>query len=178
MRRASVVAPLLLIGVGVLFLARNMYPDLPLVDYFARYWPFLLILWGVLRLAEVVFISATSEGPLPRGISGGEWILVIFLCLIGASVHTVRGFSTWWPRHGITMGGLDMFGESFEYPIAGELKAAKAPRVIIESFRGNARITGVDTDTVKVTGRKIIRSLDQGGADRANNDSPFQVTGD
>ena len=52
MKRTSVVAPLLLIGVGILFLARNMYPDLALIDYFARYWPVLLILWGVLRLAQ------------------------------------------------------------------------------------------------------------------------------
>jgi len=49
----------------------------------------------------------------------------------------------------------------------------KAPRVIIESFRGNARITGVDGTTVKVTGRKTVRSMDQTGADRANTDSPF-----
>ena len=61
MRRSSIVAPLLLIGIGALFLARNMYPELPLLDYLARYWPFLLILWGVLRLVEVVFWAATEK---------------------------------------------------------------------------------------------------------------------
>ena len=39
---------------------------------------------------------------------------------------------------------------------------------MIESFRGNARITGADVDTVKVTGHRTIRSLDQKGADNAN----------
>src|SRR6202040_2124881 len=53
MRRTSIVAPLLLIALGTLFLARNLYPDLPLVDYLARFWPFVLIAWGVLRLAEI-----------------------------------------------------------------------------------------------------------------------------
>src|SRR5277367_1092677 len=114
MRRSSIVAPLLLIGIGGLFLARNMYPELPLLDYLAKYWPFLLILWGTLRLAEVLLWSVTDK-PLPaRGVSGGEWVLVIFLCMLGGSVHAVRGVSTWWPRSGITLGGLDMFGESFE----------------------------------------------------------------
>lgn len=178
MRRASIVAPLLLIVIGALFLARNLYPDLQLLDYLAKYWPFLLIAWGVLRLAEILFWAATSK-PLPaRGISGGEWVLIFFLCLFGASLHTVRGFSTWWPRSGITMGGIEMFGESFEYPLAGEKQASKTPRVVIESFRGNARITGIDSSAVKVTGRKIIRSLDQSGAERANQDSLFEITGD
>ncbi|MGA3189010.1 MAG: DUF4097 family beta strand repeat-containing protein [Bryobacteraceae bacterium] len=178
MKRTSVVAPLLLIGVGVLFLARNMYPDLALVDYFARYWPTLLILWGVLRLAEILFWAATEKELPARGMSGGEWILIVFLCLIGFSVHTVRGFESWWPRSGITMGGIDMFGESFDYPIAGEQQTTKAPRVILESFRGNARITGIDSTSVKVTGRKSIRSLEQSGADNANKDSQFEITGD
>ena len=35
MRRSSIVAPLLLIAVGGLFLARNLYPDIPLLDYLA-----------------------------------------------------------------------------------------------------------------------------------------------
>jgi Domain of unknown function (DUF5668) len=177
MKRSSVVAPLLLIGFGLLFLARNMYPDLALIDYFARYWPTLLILWGVLRLAEILFWAATEKELPSRGMSGGEWILIVLLCMIGLSVHTVRGFETWWPHSGITMGGIDMFGESFEYPIAGEKPATKAPRVIIESFRGNARITGSDSDTVKITGHKSIRSLEQSGADRANQDSKFEITG-
>ena len=170
MRRTSVVAPLLLIGIGALFLARNLYPGLPLLDYLAKYWPFLLILWGVLRLAEVLFWSATDK-PLPRaGVSGGEWVLVVFLCIFGASVHAVRGFA-----HVVaaqrTIGGLDMFGESYEYPIAGAKAGSKTPHVVIESFRGNARIIGVDADTVKVTGHRTIRSLDQSGADGANQDS-------
>jgi len=178
MRRSSIVAPLLLIGIGALFLARNMYPELPLLDYLAKYWPFLLILWGVLRLAEVLFWAATDKALPARGVSGGEWILVFFLCLFGASLHTVRGFSTWWPRSGLAMGGLDMFGESYEYPLEGQKQVSKTPRVVIETFRGNAKITGVDGDTVKVTGHRTIRSMDQNGADRANKDAPFEVTGD
>lgn len=178
MKRTSVVVPLLLIGIGLLFLARNLYPDLALIDYFARYWPTLLILWGVLRLVEIVYWASTDKELPARGISGGEWILVVLLSLVGFSVHTVRGFESWWPHSGITMGGIDMFGESFDYPISGEKASGKTPRVIIENFRGNARITGVDADSVKVTGHKTIRSLEQSGADRANRDSPFELTGD
>jgi hypothetical protein len=176
-KRTSVVAPILLIGIGGLFLARNLYPELPLLDFLAKYWPLLLILWGTLRLAEVLFWTATAK-PLPsHGVSGGEWVLVIFLCIFGASLHAVRGFSTWWPRN-VTVGGLDMFGQSYEYPISLEKSISKSPHVVIENFRGNAKITGVDGDTVKVTGHRTIRSLDQGGADTANREAPFDLAGD
>ena len=177
MKRTSVVAPILLIGIGGLFLARNLYPDLPLLDFLAKYWPLLLILWGTLRLAEVLFWSATDK-PLPsRGVSGGEWMLVVFLIIFGTSVHAVRGFSTWWP-HNMTVGGLDMFGQSYDYPVSGEKATAKNPHVVIENFRGNAKITGVDADTVKVTGHRTIRSLDQSGADAAEREAVFELAGD
>jgi len=148
MKRGSLVGPLLLIGIGGLFLARNVFPDLQLLDYLARYWPLLLILWGGLRLLEILIWTATAK-PLPaQGISGGEWVLVIFLCMFGASLHAVRGFSTWFPRSGIELGGLEVFGQSFEYPVSGEAATSKTPKIVLESFRGNARIVGADVQGV------------------------------
>ena len=58
------------------------------------------------------------------------------------------------------------------------MPAAKTTLVVIEDFRGNARITGMDTGAVKVTGHEAIRSMEQSGADAANRDAPFEVTGD
>src|SRR5579875_3681001 len=178
MRRSSIVAPLILIAIGALFLARNLYPELPVLDYIARYWPFVLIAWGALRLGEVVFWAA-RERPLPRfGVSPGEWVLVIFLCIFGSSLHAVRGFSSWWPRSRVMIGGLEMFGENYEFPLNGEKASGSAPRVVIENFRGNARIGGSDTNQVKVTGHCTIRSLDQSAADEANAQAPLELTGD
>ena len=123
MKRTSVVAPLLLIGIGLLFLARNMYPDLALIDYFARYWPTLLILWGVLRLAEILFWAATEKELPSRGMSGGEWILIVFLCLIGLSVHTVRGFESWWPRSGSSTALMSPAVTSRRWPRSADQRA-------------------------------------------------------
>jgi DUF4097 and DUF4098 domain-containing protein YvlB len=178
MRRTSLFAPLLLIGLGVLFLAHNLYRELPLLDYLAKYWPFLLVLWGVLRLGEVLFWAATGQ-PLPsRGVSGGEWVFVIFLCFFGATLHAALGFSNWFPRSRFELGSLDIFGDTFDYTISGEKPCGKSPHIVIESFRGNARITGMNESVVKVTGHKTVRSMDQNGADRANQDTPFEIDGD
>jgi len=177
MRRRSLVAPLLLIGVGALFLARNLYPDMPFAEYVARYWPVLLIAWGVLRIIEILAWSATSR-PLPaRGLSGGEWVMVVLVILVGASVHTVHGMTSWWPDR-IQIGGMDMFGERFEYPLSGERPAGPAPHVVIRDFRGDAKISGTDAAMVRISGHKTIRSLDRKIADRANTDTPLEITGD
>ncbi len=175
MRRRSLVGPLLLIGIGALFLARNVMPELPLLDYLAQYWPFLLILWGGLRLLEIAVWAAGSK-PLPaHGLSGGEWLLVIFLCIFGTSLHAVRGFSTWFPRSGIEWGGLEVFGQSYDYPVMAETAATGNPRIVVEGIRGRVRVSGGDAAIVKVSGRQTIRAVDQATADRSHDEANIEV---
>ena len=50
--------------------------------------------------------------------------------------------------------------------------------MVIESFRGNARIVGADAAEVKVSGHKTVRSIDQDGADRADREAPLELAGD
>ena len=175
MRRASVVGPIILIAIGALFLARNLYPNLPLMDFLASYWPFILIAWGALRLIEILFWTMGGK-PLPiNGVSGGEWVVVIFLCLIGSGAYAAR-HSTWFPNGRMRIGGLEVFGEAFDYPINAQQKTVpKDARIVIESFRGNVRINGVNEAAVKVSGRKTIRALQQGDANSADQASPVEI---
>lgn len=187
MRRTSFVAPLLLIAIGGLFLARNIYPEMPLLDWVSKYWPLILIAWGLLRIVEIVSWAASSK-PLPRrGISGGEWVLIVFLCLFGASLHAVRGFSNWWPDHIVQLNGLGFLGgERYEYPVSADKACSRTPHIVLEDFRGDAKINGVDAgvaagggaDQVKVIGHKTVRSLDQAQADRSNDAAPLEISGD
>ena len=178
MRRTSFVAPLLIIAIGALFMARNLYPDLPLLDFTARYWPVVLIAWGVLRLIEILAWRATAK-PLPSGgLSGGEWVLIFFLFTFGMSLHAIHGVTSWWPDR-IQLGGLDFFGEPHDYPLSAEQACSRTPHIILEDFRGDAHFSGTDgIDRVKVTGHKTIRSLDQAQADRANAATPLDISGD
>ncbi len=181
MRRTSFVAPLLLIVIGGLFLARNVYPEMPLLDWVAKYWPIILIGWGLLRIVEILSWAARSK-PLPaRGISGGEWVLIVFLCMFGASLHAVRGFSNWWPDHMVQLNGLGFLGgERYEYPVSAEKACSRTPHIVLADFRGDAKINGVDAgaDQVKVIGHKTIRSMDQTQADKTNDGAPLEISGD
>jgi len=176
MRRGSVIGPLILIGIGALFLMRNLWPDIPLADLISRYWPFVLIAWGLLRLIEILFWAATSR-PIPRnGISGGEWMLVFLICVIGGTMYTARHYTSWFPAGSVWRGVVRGMGEPYDYTLASSEKpCSKNCRVMIENFRGNARISGTLDSTVKVSGHETIRSFQQSEADNANKQTPLEL---
>ena len=85
MRRGSVIGPLILIGIGGLFLLRNLWPEIPLVDIIAKYWPFVLIAWGGLRLIEILLAAVMSK-PIPRNESAAARGL---RASAGPSIYTI-----------------------------------------------------------------------------------------
>lgn len=176
MRRGSLVGPLILIVTGVVFLLKNIRPDLPLFDLFMTYWPILLIVWGGLRLVEIL-VTFFRGMKLPAcGVSGGEWALIVILTVIGMSVWSVKRWTHEWPGR-IRVGGVEVFGESYDYteqPAA--VKAAQNGRLIVDNARGNTRITGVEGDQVTVLGRKTVRALDRPAADKADQATRLKVS--
>jgi hypothetical protein len=176
MRRGSVIGPLILIVIGALFLMRNLWPEIPLADLIARYWPFVLIAWGGLRLIEILLAAIMSK-PLPRnGISGGEWMLVFLICIIGGTMYTARHYASWFPAGRAWRGVMVNMGEPYDYTLAATQKpCAKNCRVLIENFRGNAKVTGSDDGMVKASGRETIRSFQQADADNANKETPLEL---
>jgi DUF4097 and DUF4098 domain-containing protein YvlB len=176
MRRGSVIGPLILIGLGLLFLFRNLWPDIPLVDMISRFWPFLLIAWGGIRLIEILFWSIT-EKPLPRnGVSGGEWALIFVICIVGATMYTAHNASSWFPTGRAWRRVVVNMGESYDYTLAPvEKPCAKNCRIVIESFRGNAKISGTSDTTVKASGQETVRSFQQSDADSANKQTPLEL---
>jgi DUF4097 and DUF4098 domain-containing protein YvlB len=176
MRRGSVIGPLILIGLGVLFLFRNLWPEIPLVDLISRFWPFLLIAWGAIRLMEILFWSMTGK-PLPRnGVSGGEWALIFVICIVGATMYTAHNAPSWFPTRNAWRRVVLPMGESYDYTLAAlEKPCVKNCRIIIESFRGNAKITGSTDLTVKASGQETMRSFQRNDADSANKQTPLEL---
>jgi hypothetical protein len=177
MKRGSVIGPLILIGFGILFLFRNLWPEIPLVDFISRFWPFLLIGWGAIRLIEVLVWSTTGR-PLPRnGVSGGEWMLIFLISVVGATMYTAHKYSSWFPTgHALRRIAINM-GEPYDYTLAPvEKPCAKNCRIVIESFRGNAKISGsADATTVKASGQETVRSFQPADAENANKQTPLEL---
>jgi hypothetical protein len=180
-RRGSLVGPMLIILIGVWFLLSSLRPDLPLLEIAARYWPFVLIGWGALRLIEIVSWAARGRA-LPRaGISGGEWALVVLICLVGSGMWVFSHRGPWRNLAVITSNRLEIFGHTFDYPIEEQkAPAPKAARIVVENLRGSVRVTGASTEEVTVSGRKSIRAFSESEADSANRQGAIEIstTGD
>lgn len=174
MRRASIAGPIILIVVGLLFLLRNFLPGMQLLDLMSQYWPYGLIAWGLLRLAEVLVWSQKGQLSARQGVTGGEWVMVIFICVVGTSLFWgIKQRHVWSNR--ISLGAWELMGEAFDFPVSGTIAAGKAPRILIENVRGNTRITGMDTEQVQVSGTKTIRAMSREDADRDDKKSEFQL---
>lgn len=175
MRRSSIVGPIILIVIGALFLMRNFLPGIQLLDLLSTYWPYGLIAWGFLRLVEVLIWNQKGRLASSNGVTGGEWVMIVFICLVGSSVFWgMKQRGVWNNR--LSLGAWEIMGEAYDYPLSGSLKAtSRTPRILIENSRGNVRAIGTDTDEVKVTGTKTIRSLNRTDADRDDKNSPFEI---
>jgi DUF4097 and DUF4098 domain-containing protein YvlB len=174
-QRGSIVGPLILITIGVLFLMRTAVPSFSLYDFFASYWPYLLILWGALQILEIT-VRMLRGVPLPaNGITAGGWFLVLVIAAIGFATFEVRDHHGWWRRVGFDQ-GMDWFGEPHDYPIAEQSKeVGRTPRIVLEAFRGSVKVTGADTTTLKLSGRKTIRAMKDGEAREASGATPVEL---
>lgn len=175
--RGSITGPVIIIVIGVVFLLHALRPELRVFDFVALYWPYLLIVWGGLALLEVS-VRYVRGAPIPvNGVSGGAWALVVLICLAGSTMFEFHQPGHWWSNTDWGRGFDETFlGDDHEYTIEPIQKSAgSAPRIVIDSFRGDAKVTGTDTNLITVSGHKSIRSVEISEANRANNVTPIEV---
>ena len=87
----SIFWGLILIAAGSIFLAKNLGYDVPIWTGAARYWPVLLIVWGLIKLVDYArWKSAGATGPL---FSAGEVVLLILVILSGTALTAAANIS-------------------------------------------------------------------------------------
>jgi len=177
MRRGSIIGPLILIVIGILFLVRNVWREIPLADILSRYWPYLLIAWGIIRLIEIFWWALKSK-PLPAaGVSGGEWMLVVLICILGAGIYAAS-HSNWLPTMRAWRGVVMDLGQSYEFQLnSGPPKPCpKNCRVLIEGFQGNVRISGGANDGLVIAvGKETVRAFNQTEAQQVSKQTSLEL---
>lgn len=171
MRPRSITGPLILVGIGVVFLLNNLGHDVPLWRFIADYWPFLLIGIGLIQLAEVLL--HVSRGADPARPSGGGWFWIVVLCLLAAmwgsgrnGIH-INGINT--------DGGISILGDQFTYSVDLSSATAGVTRVVLDNIDGDLTVHGSDDSEMKVTGHKNVHAFNHGDADRADKGSPLHL---
>ena len=167
MRGRSFTGPIILLGVGLLFLWSNLHPGFQVFDMLGQYWPFLLILWGLGRLIEVLL---PRDNACCSSFSGGEVLLIVLICLAGSGMYAAGHAGFPW-RSGM----IHMMGTDFDYPVSAKASAGGAKLLVVDLPRGNLKISGMDTAEITVTGQKSIRAYKHEDSDRANGVTPVEI---
>ena len=155
-RRSSIIGPLLLIALGVIFflIHTGRIPVVSFFGWYAHWWPLLLILIGVLRLAEWAIDRARAPQdapPMRYSVGGGVVFAVIVLICLGLVTHTMQwradrnGFGFTGPFGGEDMGHF--FGQKHEEDApAAEHTVAAAAILTIDNPRGDVSVSGTSDD--------------------------------
>jgi LiaF transmembrane domain/Toastrack DUF4097 len=153
-RGSSIFSGALLIFIGTILLLHN-YRGFELSRVFLHWWPLLLIVWGLLKLTERT-IGARSGDPGAARITPGEVFLVLgLLALIGAVITTENvkeHFSDW-------TGGWGNTVES-DLDVAPTEVPAEA-RISIRDLHGDITVRGSDEATIRVNGKKGVKSWNE-----------------
>jgi DUF4097 and DUF4098 domain-containing protein YvlB len=176
----SIAGPVVLILMGVLFLLGTMgiLEIHHLGTLFARFWPALLILWGVLKLIE--YEQAKRFGQPVRGIGVGGIFLMLFLIMAGLIATQAARVN--WKNLGehIQIGdeeGLDEIfgGSTFNYSDELSQDIPAGSTVHVNDDRGTITINVADGRTMKVSVRKKVRAEKEQDAESYNGKTKPQI---
>jgi DUF4097 and DUF4098 domain-containing protein YvlB len=174
--RRSLTGPLIVIVIGLVFLLRNMGVHIPVWHFFGRFWPLLIILWGVIALIE--HFTALKQGYRTRSLGGGGIVLLILVVVAGLAAHHSSDVNWEGMRDQMQidndLGG--MFGTAFTFDdtIEQAFPAKASLRIVCD--RGAINVTPSDGDTIRVVVHKKLYAKGQEDANKYNEGSKPQIT--
>ena len=167
---------LTLTAIGALLLLRNFGYPIPIWGYVARYWPALLIGWGVLKIVDYYRLrNAGDNQPL---FSGWEVALLIFVIFAGTAVTTAANISSDLGNI-FEIGDIDLWditGNNFTFDEHREAPVPSGSNIEIVNFYGNVDVRPSDSDRVVLDVKKTLRASNKEEAERLSKDFTFSIS--
>lgn len=157
----SPVGGMLLVFVGVLFLASRFHPDLHPIEVYGRYWMLLLVVFAAVELLRY-YSHRQTYGPAPRLFTIGRLVIVVLIVSSGVVASRIaRNPSLLSALHlrGI-LGGIreSVVGQTYAFYDAAITSSIPAGgQVRIENKYGNVKVSG-GTEVVRVVLAKKINA--------------------
>ena len=177
-RPRSLAGPVVLILMGVVFLLVTM-GRLPIEDFgllFAHYWPVLLILAGVIKLAES--FMARQSGTRSTGFGAGSIFLLILIVVFGLIASQVAKVDWQGIGDNIDVGdnNFPFFGHAYDRE--GDLAQAfpAGASLHVTNVRGAVNVTTSDDNQIKLTYHQRIRADGQKQADDRSAEAKPQIS--
>jgi DUF4097 and DUF4098 domain-containing protein YvlB len=173
-RPRSIFGPVVLTAIGiVLLLVTTGRMSWSTFSYgFAKYWPLLLILWGVAKLAE--YLWARQKGyPSPR-LGAGSVVFLIFFIMFGITASQMAGVN--WPGvrrviindSSVNFDAFDFVGTPHEFNEDVKWALPGATQIRIVNGRGDVTITASNDGQAHGTVHKNIHADSDNAASRLN----------
>jgi|KBSMisStaDraftv2_1062788.scaffolds.fasta_scaffold08023_5 DUF4097 and DUF4098 domain-containing protein YvlB len=165
----------LLIGVGMIFLLKNLGYEIPVWTGVARYWPVLLILWGVIKLFDYArWKKAGEPGPL---FGAGEVILLIIVVLSGTALTAAANISpdlnSFFEAAGVDI--ADLTGKGYQYSEHYEKDVPSGSAIEIINRYGAVEVTASDEDRISVDVAKTIIASDEKEAEDLSKEFVYSI---
>jgi DUF4097 and DUF4098 domain-containing protein YvlB len=151
-RRRSIAGPLLLVGLGVVFLMvqTGHLAWVDVVNWYERWWPAILIVAGLVMVAEWAFDRSRGEGYPAAGRRLGGGVVLLMVMLLGFGLITRAAMTGALPSHSALRDGWHdlarMAGErrTSDSSMSSPLPAGAG--LTIRVPRGDVTISGTSTD--------------------------------
>src|SRR5688572_17196642 len=147
---------LILIAAGSIFLLKNLGYDVPVWTGIARYWPVLLIVWGVIKLIDYARLKRAGDtGPL---FGAGEVVLLIVVIMSGTALSAAANMSPDFAEL-FEIADIDLWditGNSYHFTEHHEHDAAGASSIEIFNRYGGVEVVPADTDRIIVDVDKTV----------------------
>jgi hypothetical protein len=179
-QRRSFAGPFVLIVLGIVFLLGNLHllSWMRLGTIFAHYWPALLILWGVIKLAE--YQQAQRDGLPARGIGAGGIFLVIVIVVCGLIATQAARVNWNVMRDNMNIDDTDLdniFGETYNFDDHLEQDIPPATTSLrVNDDHGAVRVSFSNDNKISVTVRKRVGAESQNDADKYNAKTKPEIT--
>jgi hypothetical protein len=175
LRRSSILGPLVLISIGIIFLLiqTGHMQGYRFWEWYGRFWPFLLVGAGIIMLLEWAYDQyAQSDSTQPRyrrRVSGGVFTLLILFAFVGLIFSGMRagGRSKFFNGLNINQDNIDEFlGDKHESDQTLAQSFPAGANLSVDNPRGDVTISGTSDDNqIHVTVHKEVYTRSDSDAD-------------
>ncbi len=156
-RSGGLFSGMVILLLGVLLMMRQALPGFE-IDRLLRYWPLLLIFWGLARLFEVT-VSRREGGPRPILLGGGDALLLVVGVFLLAGVLGLDWLHQKDPDMGFSMGVFEKTAAD-----SVELTPMTIPagaKVRVTTVRGSITVHTVDQGEMRVVATRTAHGTSQ-----------------
>ena len=169
-RHGSLVGPVLLVALGVVFLftqtGRISWSHA--FAWYSHWWPAVLIGAGLLLLAEWTLVRQRQTAGQPYSgpvLGGGVVLLLVLLAVVGATATGINGVD--WQSHFSGLGWDKALGEAHESDDSLSSSIASGHALAIRNPHGDVTVTGSSQDgQVHVSVHKQVYAWKDSDADQ------------